>query len=167
MRTIHGGAFDACDGLERITLPLRGNIIEDGVFNDCYQLITVDLVGGIHDTVASLHLERWRNEMMEEINRINEVLPNTSYSQKTQVIQEWMGSVIYRLNHFKSAHHSLLKEATTLLELALWKANLDNNAKGEVAKGGLQRKRERKELRVTSGASTVIRNVLPYLQLSK
>ena len=60
-------------------------------------------------------------------------------------------------------------EATTLLELALWKANLDGN------EGGLEReavrtkrghrKRARKEISVTSGASIVIKNVLPFLML--
>ena len=63
--------------------------------------------------------------MMEEINRIK-----TKFFQQlsgkirlqTAAIQEWMGSVIRRLNQ---ADHSLLKEATALLELALWKANLD------------------------------------------
>ena len=47
MRTIHEGAFDACHELKRIALPLKDNIIQNDVFNDCYKLTTVDLVGGI------------------------------------------------------------------------------------------------------------------------
>ncbi len=64
--------------------------------------------------------------MMDEINRINQVLP-TSLNQKTSEIQRWMGSVTQQLNHLTSEHHKILKEAATLLELALWKANLDHN----------------------------------------
>jgi len=63
-----------------------------------------------------------------------------------------------------------LKEATTLPELALWKANLRYNMGGVVEKEGVRttrgkRKRARKEICITSGASIVIRNVLPFLQL--
>ena len=55
----------------------------------------------------------------------------------------------------------------SLLELALWKANLDV---GTLEQEGVrttrgQRKRARKERSVTSGASIVIKNVLPFLKL--
>mmetsp|Transcript_21687 Transcript_21687/g.34017 ORF Transcript_21687/g.34017 Transcript_21687/m.34017 type:complete len:82 (+) Transcript_21687:1-246(+) len=79
-----------------------------------------------------------------------------------------MESVIRRLNHYKTEHHQILKEATTLLELALWKANLDDNEGGEregVRTTRGSRKRARKEICVTSGASIVIKNVLPFLVL--
>ena len=46
----------------------------------------VDLVGGIHETVASLHIERWRAEMISEINRINQVLPTTPVFEKSDAI---------------------------------------------------------------------------------
>eukprot|EP00986_Skeletonema_menzelii_P010979 scaffold5509_cov152-Skeletonema_menzelii.AAC.2 len=168
LETLQAGAFDYCPKLKRIALPLKDIMIERDVFNYCPMLTTVDMVGGIHNTVASLHLESWRNEMMDEINRINQVLP-TITGDKTPKIQQWMESIICRLDHHKAEHNRLLKEATTLLELALWKAKLSDNegdrlereevrAKGEV-------KRAREEVRVTSGASIVIKNVLPFLQL--
>ncbi|KAK1747287.1 hypothetical protein QTG54_002631 [Skeletonema marinoi] len=140
---------------------------DNGIYNR-HALSRVDLVGGIHSTIASLHMVSWRNEMNNEINRINQVLPNIAGDTKTQVIQQWMRTVIGRLAHCKDEHHKLLKEATTLLELALWKANLDNNEQLEIegvrtTRGRL--KRARKESCVTSGASTVIKNVLPFLAL--
>ena len=81
-----------------------------------------------------------------------------------------MGTVTRRLNHYKDEHKALLKEAATLLELALWKANLDHNEGGQLDREGVRttrgsRKRARKEICVTSGASIVIKNVLPFLQL--
>mmetsp|Transcript_21865 Transcript_21865/g.36041 ORF Transcript_21865/g.36041 Transcript_21865/m.36041 type:complete len:148 (+) Transcript_21865:364-807(+) len=135
---------------------LRGN-----VFACCSKLTTVDLVGGIHNTVASLHLEIWRSEMTDEINRMNQTLP-TITGDKTQAIRQWMGSASHLLDHYKTEHHKLVKEATTLLELALWKTKLDDNEGVEVETGG---QRERQELRVTSGANIVINSVLPFLQL--
>ena len=172
LMTLEEAAFIYCDELKRIALPLKANIIEDDVFNGCPKLTTVDLVGGVHKTVASLHLECWRNEMNEEINRINQVLPTTPsvWNEKTVVIQEWMESVFHQLNHYKVEHNKLLKEATTLLELALWKANLDDSEGGEGDREGVRmtrgsRKRARKEICVTCGASIVIKNVLPFLVL--
>ena len=130
--------------------------------------------------------------MMDDINRINQVLP-TITEGKTSRIQQWMRSVIHRLDHYKAEHHKLLKEVTTLLELALWMANLVHNEGGRLEREGVKTAKldaanchrrlqlcfsllfgrpilmttvsAREELRVTSGASIVIKNVLPFLQL--
>ena len=61
----------------------------------------------------------------------------------------------------------------TLLELALWKANLHEEEEMEEEKqpgkkSKIDRKTEnarRQEHRITSGASIVIKNVLPFLKL--
>ena len=62
--------------------------------------------------------------------------------------------------------HSYVTEGgyNAALELALWKSKLDDNDGDEVAKEG-QRQRRRKDIRVTSGANIVIKNVLPFLAL--
>ena len=165
LETIQVQAFYDCRKLKRIALPLRNIMFGYGVFNGCMMLTTVDLVGVIHNTAASLHLESWRNEMNNEINRINQIL-HTIGGGNTVVIRQWMESTVNQLNHYKAEHHQLLKEATTLLELALWKANLDDNGGGEregVRTTRGSRKRARKEIFVTSGADIVIKNVLPFL----
>eukprot|EP00984_Skeletonema_dohrnii_P009601 scaffold3676_cov103-Skeletonema_dohrnii-CCMP3373.AAC.2 len=104
--------------------------------------------------------------MKGEINRINQALPNSNARGKTPEIREWVRSVICRIDHYKTEHRSLLKEAATLLELALWKANLGGILEQtEVRTTRRQLKRARKEKCVTSGASIVIKNVLPFLKL--
>eukprot|EP00985_Skeletonema_marinoi_P013198 scaffold6520_cov140-Skeletonema_marinoi.AAC.2 len=168
LETLQEYAFSKCERLSRIAIPLNCMIGGDDVFCNCPRLATVKLVGGIHKTVASLHLQSWRNEMMDEINRINQVLP-VNFREKTAAIQLWIQSAISQLDHYKAEHKALLKEATTLLELALWKANLDDNEGGLIHKEGVRitrgrRKRARKEICVTSGASIVIKNVLSFLQ---
>ena len=168
--TLQGGTFVGCSKLKRIALPLKSGLIGNGVFDNCRVLTTVDLAGGIHNTVASLHMESWRNEINDEINRINQVLPNTDYWRKTDEIRQWMESTVHLLDECKDEHHKILKEATTLLELALWKANLGDNEGNQLEKEGVRitrgsKKRARKEICVTSGASIVIKNVLPFLQL--
>jgi len=58
---------------------------------------------------------------------------------------------------------------TTLLELALWKAKLDESQDerplGNAKKAKIDVKAARQEQRITSGANIVIKNVLPFLKL--
>ena len=172
LRALQARAFTNCGKLKRTALPLlKGNMIEEDVFGGCRRLETIDLVGGIDQTVASLHLESWRSDMNNEINRIYQALPTTcTWGEKSAVIQQWMERVSCQLNRYKAGHKDMMKEATTLLELALWKANLDDKNGGEIEREGVRttrgsRKRARKEVCVTSGADVVIKNVLPFLAL--
>ena len=163
-------AFSGCRSLQRIAIPLkRGLFSDDHVFDNCDQLTRVDLVGGVHQTVASLHMESWRAEMKVEINTINRDLPSMDPDSKTRVIRQWMDSIIDRMDYYKAEHCILVNEAASLLELALWKANL--NEKHDYVERTTKRAEidndgdVRKEKRVTCGADTVIKNVLPFLQL--
>jgi hypothetical protein len=179
--TIGKIAFFHCLRLRRVAIPLKDNIFRLDRFEEsytqfavCENLATVDLVGGTHNTVSSLLLERWRDEMNQEINRINQVLPNTHANEKTDVIQGWIQSVIDRMEHYKVEHNTLLKENMTQLELAVWKAKLDDEEEGGSLDGNAAKKARidvssarKVERRITSGADIIIRNVLPFLQLSE
>ena len=150
---------------------LKGNLLDDDrgdqMFYDCVNLSQVDLVGEIHKTISSLLLESWRNEMNNEIERINRILPITD-SDKTDAIKQWMVRVLERIEHYKSEHYALLKEFTTLLELALWKVKLDEKfeeASNDNEVKAIDLKASRQEQRITSGANIVIKNVLPFLKL--
>jgi hypothetical protein len=127
-------------------------------------------VEGIRKTISSLLLERWRDEMNQEINSINQVFPNTPANEKTDAIRLWIRSVIYMMEHYKAEHSILLKENMTQLELAVWKVKLDENEEEEdsnviAKKSKIEVESVRKERRIMSGASIVIKNVLPFLQL--
>ena len=78
---------------------------------------------------------------------------------------EGVKRILNRMEHYRNEHKVLVKEAMTLLELALWKAKLHHDAAEQegvrVTRG--QRKRKRKDSCITSGASIVIKNVLPFL----
>ena len=184
LQTIGVHAFNRCDRLKRIAIPLKRDLfVYDYIwesytqFFGCDQLVTVDIVGaeGIHKTISSLHIESWRTEMIEEINHINQVLPNTHADEKTDAIRQWMHSVLDKIDHYKAEHCIYVKEGITLLELALWKAKLGEkeessedsaerkSEKADEAKNDVER--ERKGKRITCGAGMVIKNVLPFLQL--
>jgi hypothetical protein len=91
LETIEGGAFLDCCSLERIAIPLNHRIIDDiddYVFPGCENLKHVDLVGGVHETIAALHLECWRNDVNAVINAINQILLNTPARRYTRM---WWG----------------------------------------------------------------------------
>ncbi len=167
--------------LRRIAIPLKDNLFSPHhsdqytQFNQCDHLKTVDLVGveRIHKTISSLLLESWKDEMNQEIDRINQVLPNTPPREKADAIRLWITSVINRMAHFKAEHNALLRDDMTQLELALWKAKLDEDNESERdtlgGKGAKEAKIDvqsaRKELRIISGADIIITNVLPFLRV--
>jgi hypothetical protein len=166
-------AFCDCPRLQRIAIPSKDSMFHLAAiyrrctqFNQCKNLTNVDLVGGIHKTISSLSLEGWRDEMNQELGRINQVLPNTPAHEKTDAIQQWIESVINRMEHYKAEHYALLKEDMTQLELALWKAKLNENEDDSMERRAMiATGSARNERRITSGASIVINNVLPFLQL--
>ena len=179
LEVIEEGAFEDCPNLRRVALPLKDNLLDveedfedDDAFTNCANLSQVDLIGGIHKTISSLLLDSWKNEMNDEIDSINRDLPNTRHYEKTVLIQQWMERVIRRIEHYISEHYALLKEFTILLELALWKAKLDESqderslgSNQPAKKVRVDTKASRQEQRITSGASIVIKNVLPFLGL--
>ena len=117
-------------------------------------------------------MESWKTEISADINRINQVLPNTPADDKTEEIRQWMESLLDKMNHYKAEHQRYVKEGITLLELALWKANLGEKveyaaAEGRTKKVKIDAESARKESRMLCGAEIVIKNVLPFLQLEE
>jgi hypothetical protein len=71
----------------------------------------------------------------------------------------WRNETLTKLEYYESEYENL-KLSTSLLELVLWKMNIDaTNKDNGVAMG----EDNRLECRTNSGADFVIENVLPYL----
>jgi len=178
-------AFAGCSRLVRIGIPLTVKFIHTphiyNTFTRCERLSTVELVGDVQETISLLGLKHWQQEMNEEIGRINQVLPHTPALQKTMEIQQWLVSVQSKFDHYKLEHNKLLKEILSLLELVLWKIELDevemivHEVAAKKAKIDCQSGRKepetsisstqdmRAQCRSKSGANVVIENVLPFL----
>ena len=114
LRYVGVSAFNDCPSLRRITIPLKFDITFDDDAFKCDNLTTVDLVGayGLQKTISSLHMERWKNEINQEINRINRVLPSLEDWEKTSEIQEWLERV-------RDVSTIVTKLSTTLYERKL------------------------------------------------
>ena len=142
---IRGGAFAFCRSLERITLPLKDGVIaDDNIFQGCVKLNSVELVGGVHETVAALLMEEWKNDMSKEIDTINRILPDTpsgtgvfDVGGKAQAIRTWIRSVLRKIVHCKAEHRRYLNEAAATLQSTLPLPNED----------------------------IVIKNIIPFLEL--
>ena len=95
-------------------------IADAWVFNECYKLKHIDLVGGIYETVAALLLEEWKRDMNEGIDSINKVLPKTPSVNfnvaggKAMVIRAWIRSVLCKITHYKAEHQRYLNMAAAL-----------------------------------------------------
>jgi hypothetical protein len=126
-------AFEDCVNLERITIPLKdGLVTSDDIFTACNNLHQVYLIEGeLHETMAALHLREWRSDMNEEIDSINQILPNAPAGgwddefeegdpgEKAQTIRDWIRSVVDKLIRYRAEHQRLLNEAATTLQIVL------------------------------------------------
>jgi len=123
------GTFSSCASLERITIPLKDDMITaDNIFMGCENLKQLDLVKGeeLRETIAALHFEEWRNEMNREIDSINRNLPTAdagggygNQGEKAQVIRGWLRSVRDKMIHYIAEHQRVLDVAAATLELIL------------------------------------------------
>ena len=144
-------AFANCISLTRIAIPLDCTI-DITAFDECPILRAVDVVGGINKSIS---------------------LSSTPTDSKPQVIEQWIQTVWRRFEDYRTRHFIVVKEAMTLLELALWKAKVDGSRKEDSLKEPKTKRAKidfdssRQELRVTCGANIIIKNVLPFLQFEE
>ena len=126
LELIGEGAFHGCRSLECITLPLKDDVITaDTTFMACEKLHRVDLIG-LHETVAALLMEEWKNDMNEEIGTIYQNLASAPAGDlfyhaggKAREIRTWIRSVLPKLIHYKTEHQRILSEAAATLQAAL------------------------------------------------
>jgi hypothetical protein len=114
---------------------------------------------GMSERVEALNFQVWRDCITNMIHTTNFEYNGDNFS-----ILRWIRT---RIAHFEDEYPKL-KEATTILELALWKLRMNENIPQEEA-SQCQKKIKtdessiRRKCRVTCGADVVIRHVLPYL----
>ena len=111
----------------------------------------------ISNYVDAIGLKLWRDDMAE---MMAEPIP------RKQSKRVWLSNVKSKLSHYGS-EYQLLKEATSMLELALWKTTLDELGKGENTMSNKKRKIDgldiRSRCRISCSADIVIQHVLSYL----
>jgi hypothetical protein len=112
--------------------------------------------------LSHLGKEDWRSNVLKEIER----MPGS------QGLLSYYWNV--RKRHIDHVHCKLEKyelvEATTLLEMAVWKANMHRSSSANLVKGDYQENAEiddagkyRKECYITCGADIILVNIMPFL----
>jgi hypothetical protein len=134
-------AFLDCTSLEQITIPLKNGLItEDFVFQGCENLRHVDLVEGVfraieqticigelHETIAALQFEDWKNDMNETVNSIDKLLiieralgsDDNDDGDLARVIRRWISRTLAKIIRYKAKHQRIIGEAASILQLAL------------------------------------------------
>ena len=130
LERIEERTFQECINLERITIPLKDGLFEhDDTFRKCDDLSQVDLVKGeVHEIIAALHLEEWRNDMIKEIDSINQILPGAyagewdtddaeedDVGDKAREIRRWIRLVLRKIIRYQAEHRRLLDDAASTL----------------------------------------------------
>ncbi len=99
----------------------------------CGNLKRVDLVeGDLHETISALSLDEWRIDMNEQIDSINQILPNTyaglyygvgdydnEEGEKARVIRRLIRSVLRKIIHYQAEHQRVVNEVSLTLHHAL------------------------------------------------
>ena len=108
------------------------------------------------ERIDAIGFRSFRNNMMEIINTTP--MGNSK--------QNWFSGVKSNLCQYETKFQNL-KEATSVLELVLWKNNISEANSSDDVRGSRKRKFDepgsRKQCRVSCGADIIIGNVLPYL----
>ena len=153
--------------LQKVSFPAQkidwDEILNTLANNDAYTLraILQLLVNvSISTRINSIGIKQWRDDMSR---MVAEPIPR----KQSKIV--WLEEVKSKLSH-DEAEYQQLKEATTILELALWKTKLDElNCQGGKRETQYNKKRKiedvylRNQFRISCGADIVIEHVLSYL----
>ena len=120
LESIGEWAFKHCSSLERITLPLKNDVItNNNTFQGCVKLEHVDLVEKVHEVIAALNFEERKTDLSNKLDSINHILASVKVGGKTQAIRVWMKTVLRKISHYANEHRHCLNVAAAALQPAL------------------------------------------------
>ena len=112
-------------------------------------------------------LKQWRDEMADKLDEWS--TPGRKGHDEAWRIyrcgrKAYRADIMSKLAHYETEYQKLL-EATSVLELVLWKIKIDDSdcRQNEAKKMKMDDAGFRKQCRISCGADHVIRNVLPYI----
>ena len=137
LESISREAFYKCDSLERLTIPLKNDLITDNdALQGCVNLNQVDLIAGVLEgTIGALLFDEWKNDVYEAIGSINQILHNAyaggeergDTGEKAALIREYIDVVMSKIVHYEAEHLRLLNKAVSALQQDLPHDILMNN----------------------------------------
>lgn len=114
---------------------------------------------GLTERVNTIGVKQFRDEMMKEMKK---PMPSTTkYVSDSKAI--WLNRIRSKLVNYEDEYNRL-KEATTMLELALWKYKMEESESNKKRKRTGETDDFREQCRVSCRADIVIEHVLPFLK---
>lgn len=181
LERIGNEAFDGCQFLKRVVIPLKTDLFRIGGGAFCIELVrddlVIELVQEVHDIVDSLFIDSWKDSMRSQLSLY---IPSGHHATDlTFRIHEWLVRTDSDLNQYKEKQYNLLKEVATLLELAIWKWRIEYYEEEryflrmrstlltwidyQPKKRAKIDRFARSELRYLPGSEVIISNVMSYL----
>ena len=137
LESIRHEVFHGCSSLERITVPLKDEMLAYDIFDvECSSLKHINLIDEdmLDETAAALLRAKWRNDMEFQLYSINEMLPivasdigRNNTSAISSEIQEQISTIRHNIFCYKKEHNRVLKKATIAVEQVLPKDIVRNN----------------------------------------
>ena len=124
----------------------------------------------ISKRVGAIGLKQWRDEIMGKLTK--EVPDDDGFEEDIdddEILdkrREFLTKFQARLVHFETEYHNV-KEATSIVELALWKHEMNDYSQGKKnrrtkKKMKIKESSIREQCRISCGADIVIEHMLPY-----
>lgn len=149
--SFHDQSIDWDAVIER--LPVEPNSRTYGYYFSRREAFQLLVKCSFTERINAIGLKRWRDNVIDTVM-------NPGFKIMDVKEDTWLNGIKSKLSQYED-EYSNLKEATSLLELALWEMELnDQSKKGRQNK---KMKIDRKQYRVSCGAEIVIQHVLPYL----
>ena len=110
----------------------------------------------------AISVKQWRNDITDQIQSMQPPSDNG----RACLTFACLAKIRAEIANYEAEYHKL-KEATTTLELVLWKAKMNELSQGEKRRSSKRMKLDesdlREQCRISCGAGIVIEQVLPYL----
>ena len=140
------------------------------VFNDlgergkCFATFRFLIKCSITKRVNGIGLKQYRDTIMKKVGSV--AAPRSEFPDENERVK-YKTEVQRILSHYET-EFQILREATSVLELALWKNSISKTMSDHDGGRGTRKRKlydetDRSTRRVSSGADIIIRNVLPYL----
>ena len=147
-------AVEACTSSTRVSAKSLSNIVQLSVSK----------------RVGAIGLKQWRDEIMGKLTK--EVPDDDGFEEDIdddEILdkrREFLTKFQARLVHFETEYHNV-KEATSIVELALWKHEMNDYSQGKKnrrtkKKMKIEESSIREQCRISCGADIVIEHMLPY-----
>lgn len=180
LERIGSRAFEGCNLLQHISIPVSVTNIEGNAFDNCQSLVAIMFCTDVEDLVIELALSDWYDPQFDkDWKQVYLFLMSCKIPKRLGLIstKKWRDDICDMVRRFACVHsdkfrlycevitsrldnYIALKDAASLLELALWKSKIAEQCSDLISENISS---IRSKARYNCGATVIIPNVLSFL----